>query len=442
MNGKANGDRKKVAPVALSWRQTVAMRFLSKNRKLVYLVLLLGTFALGFMVRPIVSEQTAGPTQPPAANPGAVESAAPVAYSGRPGPWGELEYVPITIAAPEELLPVRTMTETPTRWLFKDYSRDDLARMLDRLDVPGELKNQLLNPAALQAQANGLEVTPNVEAVSSLSPSARKGLYQVLTAFPENTSAFVYVQANSIDERFQKGGVSSESAALFRKLSCQHGSYLVFSGMSGILSAMPTYAERLHFLKVLTEQKSILVRLHVNPHSDINALDRYWGKGCWTMDVRAMLESLGALHRDVSLGLGELMPPFPTSLLYTFPRPQNPMNGTPVRRDCHWTAFNFFRDVPDDRYADPNYVHQKLKEDHVPVVGDPRYGDLVLLSRPDGSFVHSAVYLADEVVYTKNGETVSSPWMPSTLNDMVDRYSFLAPPDQKLTVNFFRNKNY
>jgi len=37
------------------------------------------------------------------------------------GPWGDLEYLPISIAAPTELLNVRNTEETPVRWFFKGY---------------------------------------------------------------------------------------------------------------------------------------------------------------------------------------------------------------------------------------------------------------------------------------------------------------------------------
>src|SRR5205807_122660 len=41
----------------------------------------------------------------------------------KPGPWGELEYVPMTIAAPDDILPVRALVAEGTHWFFKSYSR-------------------------------------------------------------------------------------------------------------------------------------------------------------------------------------------------------------------------------------------------------------------------------------------------------------------------------
>src|SRR3974377_9553 len=122
------------------------------------------------------------------------------------------------------------------------------------------------------------------------------------------------------------------------------------------------------------------------------------------------------------------MPPFPPSLLYTYPVPQNPLNGPPVRQDCHWTSFNFFRDQPDARFNDPNYITDKLKTDYYLVAVEPRYGDLVLFITPDFRIIHSAVFIADNVVYTKNGPNPVRPWILLTISDLLDLYSFDVPP--------------
>src|SRR5262249_12571189 len=122
--------------------------------------------------------------------------------------------------------------------------------------------------------------------------------------------------------------------------------------------------------------------------------------------------------------------------------PQNPMAGTPVRRDCQWTAFNFFNETPDARYSDPSYVDEKLKDDYLPVTADPRFGDLLIFLKPDGTRIHAAVYLADNIVFTKNGESPVTPWMFSTIADLIDRYSFQVAPNEHLTVEYYRNKSH
>ena len=101
----------------------------------------------------------------------------------------------------------------------------------------------------------------------------------------------------------------------------------------------------------------------------------------------------------------ELLPPIPSVQLYTDPLPQNPLAGPALRHDCYWTTINFLRDPPDDHYANSYYFLEKLKKDFFPIVTDSRYSDVVLFAKPDGVTIHSAVYLADNFVYSKNGFT-------------------------------------
>ena len=127
--------------------------------------------------------------------------------------------------------------------------------------------------------------------------------------------------------------------------------------------------------------------------------------------------------------------------MFFYPKPDNPLNGPAPVRDCHWTSFNFFNDVADPQMSDPAYFMQKLKADYVPAAGDPRYGDIAFFSKPDGGIVHSAVYLADDIFFTKNGATFTYPWMLETLTDLLKQYSFQVEPDEKLVVSYFRHKN-
>jgi hypothetical protein len=349
-----------------------------------------------------------------------------------------LEYIPFTIAAPEEILPVQAATETPTHWFFKGFDRDSFDRFLDALDMPAGFKEQMLDPSALRIVEDGVDLIPPREVLISLPRGARNRIYRHIAAFPENTTAFTFVPSKSLEDRFSKGGVSPETTSLFKKMSCDYGSYLIFSGMSVLLSSMPKIEDRVRVLQVLTEQKSLLVRLRINAQTDVRALDRYWAKGLWTTDLRALLQSLTSLPNEISLSLIEMLPPLPASLINTFPKAQDPAKGPPVNRDCHWTSLNFFNETPDDRCSDPGFFREKLQNDYTRVAAQPHYGDIILLEKPDRSVIHSAVFLADNIVYTKNGGSPSSPWILSTLPDMMERYSFHVAPNQALIVSYYR----
>ena len=358
------------------------------------------------------------------------------------GPWGKLDYFPMDIAAPAEILPVRAVEEEHTHWFFGGVTRDDMAKLLDSLSVPADQRDQLLDPATLHVLTNGVELAPSCKMIVALPPAARLEIYKRMAGFQENNSQLVFIATASMEERFREYGVSDETIEMLKKLSCSYGRYLVMSGLACLLEELPSFEEKARLMKALTRQKTLLLRVHVGPDTDINGLAEYWGKACWNTDVKATMESLSHIPGGIWVDIVELLPPFPTALLYTFPMPDNPLNGPTVRRDCHWTSFNFFRDPPDPNYSNPAYIRERLAKDYFPVTSDPRYGDLVLFTTPNGTLVHSAVFLADDIVYTKNGDTQIHPWMLSTLSDLLEQYSFLTPPDQKLNVLYYRNKYY
>jgi hypothetical protein len=359
----------------------------------------------------------------------------------KPGPWGDLSYIPFTIAAPDDLLPVRIIENGGTHWLFKGYTDDSFVTLLQSTSLTPDEQHAWLDPAVYHLQPDGVELAPTPDMVISLPDDARARFYQVLAQFPENQESIQYIPKDTLDDRFSGSGVSAGTLDLFKHLSCENGNYLVFSGLPALLSKLPTYEEKLGFLKALTRQRTMLLRLHVTPKSDIAALTAYWGKGAWNTDVTTILQSLTSIQNGTWMNILMVLPPLPTAEIYDYPSvADNPLDGPPVNRDCHWTSLNFFFDVPNPNFGKPEYVREELKNNYYPATGDPRYGDVVLFTKPDGSIIHSAVYIADDICFTKNGGTVIYPWMLAPLSDLLEQYNFQAGPGQQLTVTYFRNK--
>ena len=51
--------------------------------------------------------------------------------------------------------------------------------------------------------------------------------------------------------------------------------------------------------------------------------------------------------------------------------------------------------------------------------------------------VHSSVYLADDIVFTKNGINFAQPWVTMRIKDMVGNFSALEP----VKIAYFRRKD-
>ena len=356
-----------------------------------------------------------------------------------PGPWGTLECTPITLAAPEEFLQVRSMEALPVHWVLSSTTTEQFEKFVNSLELTAEQQSKLLSPEARKVTSDGLTITVPDEIFLALKPEVRSKVYQVLARNSKND--LLYLPKELAAERFNKGSVLPKTQSLFRQVSVDYGNYRVFFGISCVLRNISDYDEKVRFMKVLTMETSYVVRLHLTAESNIHELTSYWGRAFWLSDVKSFLESFSNTKGGAWLDVIELLPPLPSALLYTYPMPENPMKGPIFPRDCYWTAMNFFRDTPDNTLVGDR-LKECLKNDYYPANSDPRYGDVIILTTPDGQIVHFAVFIADNLVFTKNGETPIHPWIFSTLKEVVEHYSHAVPPGQKLTVNYYRNKYY
>lgn len=129
-----------------------------------------------------------------------------------------------------------------------------------------------------------------------------------------------------------------------------------------------------------------------------------------------------------------MLPPLARKKLNSYPVPtDDPTSNQPP--NCSWTALNFFKDPPDGRFYDPEICKKELETNYVPV-SEPTFGDLLFIMKPDGAVVHVAVFIADDVVFTKNGESNTKPWLLMKWEDVVASYS----TDHPMQVFMFRAK--
>lgn len=358
------------------------------------------------------------------------------------GPWGNMESIPIFIEPSEEYLPIKAVENSSRDWKFDGYSEPLLSALFSMADLSGKQKAELTDRRNWKITEKGITVTPSEETVMSLSPRSRKLIYNVLFKIPGNAicSNRVYFPADRFDEYFASSGLSPDIVAMVKSLSYPHGKLLFFGDAPLVMEKLPSYQDKVKFLKAMERKPTLLLRLHITQDSDVAALANYWSKAAWGKDIKPMLESLAKVPGGARIGLGQLLPPMPTSSLYTFPFPS--LNPADLNKDCHWTAFNFFRDPPDPRYTNVEFLKHSQDNDYYPVLSDPRYGDIVQLMRPTGETIHSAVFIADNIVYTKNSAQPMEPFMLMTMQDMLDTFASQVPEGETLQVMVYRSKYY
>jgi hypothetical protein len=104
--------------------------------------------------------------------------------------------------------------------------------------------------------------------------------------------------------------------------------------------------------------------------------------------------------------------------------------------DCHWSAMNFFNERPDNRFADPRYTMRAVQTNYYTIAKPTQCGDLVLIIQGGTNVLHSAVFLADDIAFTKNGNNVNQPWTLMRMKDLAATYD----KDDGADVYFYRQR--
>lgn len=342
-------------------------------------------------------------------------------YELQPGPWGKVTAQPILIEAPPSMLTL-DFRLGDGRWYFRARTPDEVAAFLRGKGLAAEQTSRIL--AALQpvaGQADLFAAAPPEDLVRSLSTEVRSSLYDALANVPENFAQVEPFRTTDLhlDAWFGDAKLPPDLIKEVHSLMWRRGSGLFFSDYNIVADRISSPVLKLELLAQLTHKASVVLTLHVPAGGKVDELVAYYGVNGRREKVEPVLKALSEAGGG-TIGFSNMLPAFARSRLYRF---ADPLPGKDVTPDCHWTTFNFFtQGAPDDLLSGTAHVAEVLEEKYEPVAGRPRFGDVVLLMLPDGSSIHSATYIADDIVYTKNGMSPASPFIFSTIEDMLAFY--------------------
>lgn len=360
---------------------------------------------------------------------------------GKPGPWGFLEYVPMTIGPPDEFVFVPPADYPPIRWHFQGYSKDKVIELFHSAELTPAQIDALLK-RTWSTDAGGTAVEPGDDVIMGLSPAARAKIYSVLVEFAQNSRQIdpIWFRPGRVDERLEGSGLLPASVDLLKRLLYPHGtSRELFADFEPALRQLPDEHERRRFMKAVMRKETLLARLRIHAESDIESLASYWGVGGRRKDVLPLLNSLRRIEGGCKLNIVYLLPHFAREHLYS--HPYTPADPAGVKQDCFWSAFNMFLEQPDDRFHDLDYTRQVIKTDYYNIIEPTQLGDLVFLATNDSVVIHAATYVADDIIFTKNGENYTQPWILMHLSDMIETYSARHPISGPVKVLYYRKKS-
>jgi hypothetical protein len=352
------------------------------------------------------------------------------------GPWGRLEFVPLVVAPTGDFISrMFHMRSRGEPWRFPGLNRDGVADLFATSGVEPAISRRLLDSASAHSSGQGVTLLPDDVSLRQLTAGARGKLYAwlagALTDSPQ-ADAFRFF-GESLDEWFADAPLSPATIELVRPYVYRQGGYLLFADLHAVAGELSDQAELLRLARVLLRERTSLVKLDVGQSDDLDQLVRYWGCGGREDFVRPLLESLAQFRRGQQVDIVHLLPAFARRHIYTYPLPIRGA-GSAGWPDCFWTALNFFNDTADDRLLDPDTVKQTFRRDWRYVADVPQLGDIAMFHDEREVAHHAAVYLADDILFSKNGSRLSRPWVLTRREQLEHLYWRDAP----LAVRFFR----
>jgi len=352
------------------------------------------------------------------------------------GPWGRLSKTPIVISPPLELVSTDSEPASGPRWALPGVSAEEFEAFLKSSGVAPADARAVRATARAEPRIAGVVAFPDPGFVARLTPDVRASLYEVLARSPLNEAqAHAYRFGGSTVENWFSGSLIAQTTrALVEPVVYRMNGYLYVADLDLIRSQVADEDELRRLTKTLLRQSTVLVQLTVHDRAEVPGLVDYWGRGGRRTDLRPLLESIAGGGPDRAIDIAHLLPSFAREHLYRYPKLSAADFDKPVIANCLWTSLNFFAAEPDDRFLDVNLALGALKSEYFVVENGFQLGDIMAFLDEEGDIFHVVVYLADDLVLTKNGTSPMAPWIILPLDEVKNYYSTRSR-DMRLIVH-------
>jgi hypothetical protein len=392
----------------------------------------------------LVNSQAGGQDTPgtdvevPAPGPGREKTG--VLYEAMKGPWGPLSYYYFYLEAPMHLIELYPLRNPRTRWAVPLEQEMAFLGLLDSLPLTDAQRKALFNPDNIGVGDGLYVIFPPAEVLETLSQEARSILYTYLGRFPENPDIQnpVRIRSGSVDEWASGTMMRPELVARMKAMTYFRGDLMLFADFPHLLSLADSEAEARMLQKHSSRVRSMSVRLDVKEGINVEEIMAYWttGLGLRRNEVEQMVQAAIDTPGVMGLDLVHMLPPLPRKFLYGYPDSSMAVDG--VLPDCHWTALNFFNYNSEPIYLDEFFAASRLLAAFEPVDPPYRFGDAMVFLTEEMNAHHSCIYIAADLVYTKNGRSLYAPWTILHLKDVQSTYpDFEGKP---LRVQGYRRK--
>lgn len=348
-------------------------------------------------------------------------------FEANVGPWGRLLCAYIYLEAPYSLIDNFPLPSPTPRWTFPAERLPELPKLFADAGLSQSFIDVLLSPKQVVKEGALVHLLPPITELENLSPQVRAAIYTELAKYPENEYQAdpVLIFGATVDEWYKGSKLRPELVSKIKQLSYSRGETIAFSDIPILLNYAQSDAEARTIFKACTRTRNLMIRLKLDKNTDAEELIKYWsfGVGIRRKDLEPMVQSIIELDGVDDLGLAHILPALPRKLLYTYPGMDMAKHG--VLPDCHWTSLNFFNYDPHEYLLDSRLATSQVLEQFTPVEPPYQFGDILFfLDDKTGDAFHSCVHLADNIVFTKNGRNLLSPWVLLRLDDVKKIYLY------------------
>jgi hypothetical protein len=337
-------------------------------------------------------------------------------YECNPGPWGNVLWHYIYIEAPDWIVEQFPVPNTQPAWSFPNLSFEKVRKLLEGAGVSASrVAEWLADKRAVLKGPEAVTLFPSIADIERLLPSAREIIYAELAKSQRNEfhSEPIYILDRTVDEWLGAREVRPEIKRIFERLSYKRGDLLAFSDVSVLLAAAKDSDEARDLMQLCTRTRAIMAFLQIDSTSDRAKIENYRSASFRRKDVLPILQSISQLPGGGRLGFAHILPAHPRKLVYTFPTFDMAAAGR--LPDCHWTTLNFFNYRVENLFLDTRLATSRVLQGYTKVNPPYAFGDGLFFLDKEGSALHSCIYLCDDLVFTKNGENLASPWIISRL---------------------------
>ena len=356
------------------------------------------------------------------------------------GLWGTLEYFPVFLEAPESLIERFPIPASKSRWVFDSTSESDIRNLLKDCGLEDILVDAIFSAQQPVTEGSLTYLFPRVAQLDAISTEVRTKIYAELRKVSANEYHVdpVLITSGDVESWFKGADIDANSLAFIKKFSYIRGDCLAFSDLPALMSISSGESHMKKLMKVLTRSRCLMVSVKLDGNTEVEKVMNYWTTGLNTRkkDVASLIKSIIAVRGEASMDLNHLLPATPRKLLYTYPDMSMFTEG--IMPDCHWSSLNFFNYDVKPYLLDSRLATSVVLEQFTPVQAPYKFGDIMfLLDAKHGDAFHSCVYIADDIVYTKNGRNIVSPWLLMKLEDVQKIYIH----DGNGRVQAYRNKS-